>query len=112
MFSKLQEKIVTKLISSINSKWDRVTADIEIDYVCGEIVMSPNFRHYNGNEYTQFSSGIEITDLFEELRNLMKEYDQHNRAWTVIYLEIDYKGKYLFEFSYDEPPRLTKLKNA
>lgn len=112
MSLELQEKIVTELVSSINSKWDRVTADIEIDEVSGELVMSPDCRYHLDNKYTQFSTDIELDELFEELRDTMREHDQNNKAWTVTYLDVSPSGKYSFKFSYDEPPRLTKLKNS
>lgn len=42
----------------------------------------------------------------------MKELDSEGRAWTILDINVDSKGDYNFKLSYDEPPRLTKLKNA
>lgn len=112
MSIEIQKEIVQGLADSVNSKWDKITADIEIGEVSGETVMSPDYRYHIKKESIQFDADMETEELLEDLRELMKENDPTQSHWTVCYLELDSRGKYSFKFSYDEPPRLTKLNNS
>jgi hypothetical protein len=112
MSLELQKEIVQGIVNSVSSKWDRITADIEVDEVYGESVMSPDYRFHNKEESIQFDTDMETEELIEDLRDIMQKNDSTQSYWTVCYIEVDPSGGYSFKFSYDEPPRLTKLKNS
>jgi hypothetical protein len=112
MFSDLQVELVQELVSGISSDWEKLTVDVEIDDVDGEAVVSPNGDSFYKKKSEQLRFNIDVVDLFEELRDKMGEADPNNQKWTICYLEVGSDGAYTFKFSYDEPPRLTKLKNS
>jgi methionine synthase II (cobalamin-independent) len=80
--------------------------------VSGETVMSPGYRYHNKEKSIQFDTDMEIEKLVEDLRAIMQRNDSTQSYWTVCYLEVNSSGEYLFKFSYDEPPRFTKLNNS
>jgi hypothetical protein len=109
MSFELQESTVSGVVSLIKDDWTRITVNIEIDGVDGELVVSPDVSVFKSKEEQQISLGIDAIDCFEELRESMS---QEGEAWTICDLKILNSGKYTYSFSYDEPPRLTKLKNS
>jgi len=110
MLTEFQDDLVRALASSIPDEWDLIKVNVEIDEVHGEIVVSPDGDYFLGDKGEQLRFKIDLIDLFKGLRELMGK--QNTQKWTVCYLNVSSDGKYEFKFSYDQPPRLTKLKNA
>ncbi len=109
MTTSLQKEIVQEVLALVSENWDRITANIEIDDVDGEIIMSPKSNYFVEGQSNELRLGIDATDCFEELREKMAR--NANQPWTICDLEILNNGAFKFQFSYDEPPRLAKLRN-
>jgi|SRR5690554_5068904 len=110
MSIELQESAVQEVASLAPPGWDKIHMNIEIDDVDGEIVVSPKAKFFIGGVPSELRLGIDATDAFEELREVMAKNDNENRAWTICDLEIQNDGQFKFHFSHDEPPRLATLK--
>lgn len=90
--------------------WDKLTVNMEIDDIDGEIVSSEESDLWVNGESKELDLTFEASEYFEKLREIMTQNDRENRAWTICDLEIQNNGQFKFTFSYDEPPRLATLK--
>jgi hypothetical protein len=109
MSMQIQENLVREITANISSNWEKITVNIEIDNVSGEIVSSEESEVWDRDVPEEFDLTFEASEYFEELRETMAKSDAQNRAWTICDLEILSNGAFNFEFSYDKPPRLSTL---
>ncbi len=109
MSIELQESIVREIVENIKENWDRLTVNIEIDDIDGELVSSDESDTWQGETSEEFDLTFEASEYFENLRDSMAQFDKESRNWTICDLEILSDGNYKFNFSYDKPPRLSEL---
>ena len=109
MSIEIQQDIVKEIAYSIQENWEKISLNLEIDSVHGEIVMSPKGKYFTNGEERELRLNIDITDLFEDLREKMSAGSGY---WTICELDILSNGDFKFNFSYDEPERLAKLKRV
>lgn len=112
MILHLQKSIIHEVDGVLPDHWDKVTINIEIDFVDDEIVVSPKNKYFIKDKSYELCLGIDITDSFEELREMMKKNDAQHSAWTICDLEILSDGTFNYKFSYGEPPRLASLREC
>lgn len=110
MSVQMQENIVKEVLDLAPAGWEKITVNIEIGDIDGDTVVSPKSKYFIKNEGHELRLGIDATDCFEELQEIMKKNDSENRSWTICDLEILNDGTFNFKFSYNKPPRLSNLK--
>lgn len=124
---ELQIDIVKSVARSIKGDWDKVTLNIEIGDVCGSETLSPMCYKWLGDTKEQVFPTLETKTYFRQLRHEMGatpkqtkpgmlsklfgfgNKDNKNCMWSVCDLVITSDGKYNFNFSYEEPKRITDL---
>ena len=112
MNDNIQELLIIEIAQNIDSEWDKLTINIEIDDIDGELVSSDNSEIWFNEEVEEFDLTFEASEYFEQLREVMAKNDLENRYWTICDLEVLSDGAFKYNFSYDEPPRLSALKNS
>ncbi|MFK3863683.1 antitoxin YezG family protein [Pseudoalteromonas rhizosphaerae] len=111
MNDNIQELLIIEIAQNINSEWDKLTINIEIDDIDGRLVSSDDSEVWLNGEVEEFDLTYETSEYFEQLREIMAKNDLENRYWTICDLEVLSDGTFKYKFSYDEPPRLSALKN-
>lgn len=106
----IQENLVREVAGIVPETWEKITINIEIDDLDGEIVKSDESDYWVKDDFEEFDLTFEAYELFSMLRQVMAKNDATNRLWTICDLEILSDGSFEFKFSYDEPPRLATLK--
>jgi hypothetical protein len=112
MNDDIQELLIIEIAQNINSKWDKLIINIEIDDVDGMLVSSDDSEVWFNGEIEEFDLTYETSEYFEKLREIMAKNDLENRSWTICDLEVLSAGTFKYKFSYDEPPRLSVLKDS
>lgn len=110
MSIEFQKNVVQEVAGLVGPGWEKITVNIEIDDVEGEIVVSPEADVWYDGSADELRLDIVARNSFKKLREVMAQNDKENRAWTICDLEIQNDGQFKFKFSYDEPPRLATLK--
>ena len=111
MNDNIQELIIIEIAQNIDCEWDKFTINIEIDDIDGELVSSDESEIWFNEEVEEFDLTFEASEYFEQLREIMSKNDLENRYWTICDLEVLSDGAFKYKFSYEEPPRLSTLKN-
>jgi hypothetical protein len=112
MNDNIQELLIIEITQNINSEWDKLTINIEFDYIDGELVSSDNSEIWFNGEVEEFDLTYETSEYFEQLREIMVKNVLEHRYWTICDLEILSDGTFKYKFSYDQPSRLSALKNS
>jgi hypothetical protein len=106
MYIELQEKIVHEVVGLVESPWEKIMVNMEIDNIDGERIISPEADFWMDGIANELRLDIDTRNCFKELREVMAKNDVERRAWKICDLEILSNGIFNFKFSYDEPPRL------
>lgn len=106
MITDLQDAAVNEVISLAPAGWAKILANVEIDEIAGECVVSPDVSVFIGAEEHQMRLRIDAVDSFKKLRRAMCSCGE---AWNICDLSILNSGEYKYKFSLGEPGRLRKL---
>ncbi|WP_334078315.1 hypothetical protein [Microbulbifer sp. M83] len=105
---RLQDKVVVEAMREAGDGWERITINYEVKSLDGEIVQSNAFFcHYSGEKELVFNA----PDVDEALKTLSLSMSGSGKeiSWQVADLVVDSTGKYKFDFSYEEPPRIMRM---
>jgi hypothetical protein len=129
MVHEIQIEIIQLIAKSLRGNWNKVTCNVEMGDVSGSETISALCHIWLGDKKEQIFPNAELNMKFRQLRSEMAKNVTNsnssliskfiklnkkveNKVWTICDIELNSEGKYQFDFSYEEPPRITKLKNA
>ncbi|WP_370981215.1 hypothetical protein [Agaribacterium sp. ZY112] len=100
-----QEELLQDVVDLVEDDWNEIVIDLEIDDIDGERVMSPDSYSVLDGEEAEFSLSIKVTDKFEQLKDLSQ-----GGGWKTCHLVIKESGDFEYTYSYENTPRLDKLR--
>lgn len=105
---ELQERVVVEAMRAAVEGWNKIVINYEIKDVAGEIVQSNAFFCYFADKKDLVFDAPDVDEALKKLSLFMSDSGKVV-SWQIADLEINSDGEYKFDFSYDEPPRITKM---
>ncbi|WP_370981216.1 hypothetical protein [Agaribacterium sp. ZY112] len=107
-----QIALLQDIVDLVEDDWESIGLNVEIDEVDGDLVISPSCYYSIGDKRNRFKLSADVCDSLESLRSTHKSVNKDNTAWTICDIKIADDGNYSYEFSYNTPPRISKLRST
>ncbi|MCK7599142.1 hypothetical protein M0G74_17850 [Microbulbifer sp. CAU 1566] len=107
---EIQEEIVREAMLVAVPGWRSIDINCEVFDFHGDTITSINFFcNFFIKKRVQVTNSTDLNFCLRKLSEKMSKKPNEKFSWAIADLKILRNGKYTFEFSYDPPPRITKM---